>query len=1191
MRWGIGSLVAACFLTLTFEIPSDRFWLDALETYTQKKLYHKLRELEKEVLLHGKDSLRWEKRKDVYWFWTDKYLKPQKWNQGGFFPQALLPLSQKSFPELYVEKRSYYYCFKNFSEEGNIFVFLPLYEVPLYKASFLEPKVYLGGVERLMPEGLKRDLVSSTMPCVRCISFKDTRGQVLFFLRLRDPQWLRLWGRLMYAVLFVVGGFGVLYAIYKRALQHGPKKVRWAAVAVLIGLRMAWEGADISTYFSSLDIFSSELVAIGPLGRSLGDIFLSFLTLIGLVKILWPLVPRLSPKIGLGILAVLVLGFLGLLLAILFNGHLIMDPSQLAQWDTYSWLFAVGFLCVSWELYGRIQRRTRQVSFQQRGWLLGLMVIFLGVTLLTEQILLGLGVCIVFVAGLFRISIPSIRWILGLIGWAFLYDGALSYGQALLIKQNLPFYALRNASLRDLRAEYVFPVVAEAILRDTSLWNELQPQEAHVPEEFLGQILEKHLIRNFQGYQFQIFALDKHFDRIDNQFNRRPLVDMRATRSYVIQTGATHLEFVSLPSLPSMYVGLIPCKWQGIPLYLQVEMIPEGIGIAPEPTRFLLSTTWDKRSSPFSFSYGLYERGKLIRQYGTYPFPHFYQLGTDKLWEENPEGYQYLQALSQNRFIYLYAEKRKKLDVIAALPILLLLGAGSTMLLRGRVFFRYVIRHLRWKRRWNYITFQLQILFAGSIGVSVVLILFVNLFMRQLYTEQLQQELRKWVSQLVVGYFSSDLAFTEALEMSLSFVDPLSARDKASTRQLIRLSSEVLGVDILVYDRQGFLYGSSMPQVYQASFIGLLIPREAYRFCMRNPRETWITYESVGNLKYWAGYRAIQNKNLQTVGIVRVPYVGGEEILWLQTKRFLGYVVNGYLLILSFFITWTFLQLRRLQRGLKGLEKQILRAQQTEDLRPIDWQKQDEIGVLVRAYNQMALRLQESRARLEENTRLRAQQELARQAAHEIKSALTPMKLHAQNLQRLYDMGNVSAERIQKALSQILNSIESLVRIATNFSHFAQQATPQLSVINLKEFLESHWDMHNPQGIMFRRDFPKRPVYVYADPQWLQQVLTNLFNNALQAIQNAQKGDQVEMGVIIEVHAVRLYVRDNGPGIPYEDQKRIFTFNFSTKKSGMGLGLAVSKKFVEAMGGRIYFSSTPGEGTTFYVELPRAELD
>ena len=111
-----------------------------------------------------------------------------------------------------------------------------------------------------------------------------------------------------------------------------------------------------------------------------------------------------------------------------------------------------------------------------------------------------------------------------------------------------------------------------------------------------------------------------------------------------------------------------------------------------------------------------------------------------------------------------------------------------------------------------------------------------------------------------------------------------------------------------------------------------------------------------------------------------------------------------------------------------------------------------------------------------------------------------------------------------------------------------------------------------------------------ADREELRRVVVNLLTNALQALASGQPGE-------IRMHAweadgyAMLSVRDNGTGIPEDIQPKVFQPSFSTKTSGMGLGLAISRRAIEAVDGTITFETEADTGTTFTVRLPFAPVE
>ncbi|MCB0615947.1 MAG: ATP-binding protein, partial [Phaeodactylibacter sp.] len=117
---------------------------------------------------------------------------------------------------------------------------------------------------------------------------------------------------------------------------------------------------------------------------------------------------------------------------------------------------------------------------------------------------------------------------------------------------------------------------------------------------------------------------------------------------------------------------------------------------------------------------------------------------------------------------------------------------------------------------------------------------------------------------------------------------------------------------------------------------------------------------------------------------------------------------------------------------------------------------------------------------------------------------------------------------------------------------------------------------------------PEQPIKAFTDKKQLARVLTNLVKNAQQSIPEGRPG-QIAIQLYQQNGASIVKVSDNGTGIPEEVQPKVFQPNFTTKSSGMGLGLAMCKDIIEAAGGRLYFETRQDEGTNFFLELPEAE--
>jgi signal transduction histidine kinase len=256
---------------------------------------------------------------------------------------------------------------------------------------------------------------------------------------------------------------------------------------------------------------------------------------------------------------------------------------------------------------------------------------------------------------------------------------------------------------------------------------------------------------------------------------------------------------------------------------------------------------------------------------------------------------------------------------------------------------------------------------------------------------------------------------------------------------------------------------------------------------------------------------------------------------------------------------------------------------------PLQWPREDEIGKLVANYNQMIVDLDKSAAKLAATERESAWREMAKQVAHEIKNPLTPMKLQLQQLLRLEKEDPERAREWSKRVAgSIIEQIDGLALIATEFSSFARLPEANATTFDLCKLVQSAYDLHSAGKTsgQLSLSLPETPAMVFADRDQLLRVLNNLIRNADQALHDQQAPHiDIRLEALVDFH--QLTITDNGTGIPPHIQSKIFQPNFTTKSSGMGLGLAMCKAIIEQAEGTIDFDTKIGEGTVFKVTLPK----
>ncbi|MDY7027872.1 MAG: sensor histidine kinase [Spirochaetota bacterium] len=155
----------------------------------------------------------------------------------------------------------------------------------------------------------------------------------------------------------------------------------------------------------------------------------------------------------------------------------------------------------------------------------------------------------------------------------------------------------------------------------------------------------------------------------------------------------------------------------------------------------------------------------------------------------------------------------------------------------------------------------------------------------------------------------------------------------------------------------------------------------------------------------------------------------------------------------------------------------------------------------------------------------------------------------------------------------------------SNFLDFAHVHTPHRKEIEVDEFMRRTIDglpLHKFEKVRLklRNDDPHARHLM--DASLLSQALTNIILNALEV---SPENGEVEVGSRMEDGLLRIWVRDEGPGMDEVTRKKIFQPFFTTKTSGSGLGLAIVHKIIESQNGRVECFSAPGEGSTFYIVM------
>ena len=445
-------------------------------------------------------------------------------------------------------------------------------------------------------------------------------------------------------------------------------------------------------------------------------------------------------------------------------------------------------------------------------------------------------------------------------------------------------------------------------------------------------------------------------------------------------------------------------------------------------------------------------------------------------------------------------------------------------------------------------------------------------------------------------------AVRDALRQRLSRAAAVFAAEP-QTSEAARLDavSAALGVDVHLY-RGAQLEASSRRQLVRQRLIEPRLPAEAYHALFLDDQPYAFSEDRIGTFGYTTGYLALPDSLGRPAEALAIPTLSEQAGIEAGRSRYVAYLFGGLLALMAAILAVAVVLAGQLTRPFGRLREGLRAVGAGAAEEPIPVETHDEVGELVETFNAMQAQLAESRRQLAEQERELAWSTMARQVAHEIKNPLMPMKLSVQHLQRTFHRPGEEAPpeevrfagQFERTTDMLIDQIETLDRIASDFSRFARMPMRAPETLDLSEVAaEAAALFEGPLAESGRArldlDLSPDPLVVVADHEELRRVLVNLLTNALQAIPDRPGPGHIRLQTRRADGAAQALVTDDGTGIPAEIQGQVFQPSFSTKTSGMGLGLAISKRAVEAAGGQIAFETAEGEGTTFAVRLPLAE--
>ncbi len=730
---------------------------------------------------------------------------------------------------------------------------------------------------------------------------------------------------------------------------------------------------------------------------------------------------------------------------------------------------------------------------------------------------------------------------------------------------------------RDPAAEVFLGEIQEKIGKDPEIPRLLIEEEGlinYIDETYFGEgYFNKYNVRYFvcTGTDSLLIEMDKRMESCMDFFE-----EMFQTQGVKIQ--GTNFYFMDNMNGRISYSGWIhyplSSESRGVSIFIELnsELLFEGIGF-PE---LLIDKSMSKPDNYKKYSYAKYYAGELTDKHGDYNY-NFYvhtYLTTGREFEFNSwDGMEHLiYHTREDNYVIVSRELITFVDYLISFPylfvfyflsVLIILTAGSSSIRRRPVRFDLKLK--------------IQLAIVSIVFVSLLLVAAVTIWYN---VKEYKEKHRNDLSEKMISIAAEiDAHIEDDNTLSDNQIDWLN-------RELSRLSN-TFQTDINIYGTNGAIIATSRPEIYYRGLISDRMNSKAYNEIFTHFQISYFQPESIGLMSYLSAYRPIINNAGDYLGVINLPYFIKQDRYSQELSTIIVAFINLYVLLLLASIIVALFIANQITRPLVLLQENFKKIELGKRNEPIFYARNDEIGSLIKEYNRKVDELAVSAELLARSERESAWREMARQIAHEIKNPLTPMKLNVQHLQRTKGDGEDYEKLIQRITDTLIEQIDNLSNIATEFSSFAQIPTALPQIFKLSEQIEKVIDLYEPVDRVHVEFHANGLEYidVKVDRDQFSRAIINLVKNAIQSIPDDRKG-RVDIHLSRHEHVAVVSITDNGEGISEELSEKLFTPSFTTKTSGMGLGLAIVKNIVDNFSGRVWFKTKEGKGTTFYMEIP-----
>lgn len=607
-----------------------------------------------------------------------------------------------------------------------------------------------------------------------------------------------------------------------------------------------------------------------------------------------------------------------------------------------------------------------------------------------------------------------------------------------------------------------------------------------------------------------------------------------------------------------------------------------------------------------AYSYAFYSDGRLVSQSGNYDYN---VVNTDlkgklkeNVFKTTAENYNESPGFHKLvRYSHLIYQPSARKVIIVSKPdnSWITFLASLTFFFVSLLIFSGFILLVNWLRKhisiievtphnvhWNFGFHFDHLLYKTRIQLSMILAVLATLTLVGIITflsirAQYQEQQDEIISNKVITIAAK---FDNVLSQDLDHIDE-------KTQTAFNSLADDFSTDLILFNAAGVPILYTQPKIYDFGILGKRMHAKAFVLLSKLQKSVLINSERIGTLNYKTAYVPIRNTRTNaTIGYLQLPYFANEADYKERIGAFLNAMINIYALIFLAIGVFAVLIARKITAPLSFIQHNLSKTMYGKKNEPIKWERDDEIGALVKEYNKMISALEESAQRLAQSERESAWREMAKQVAHEIKNPLTPLKLGLQLLEKSWkDKDPRFDAKFERFSKSFVEQIESLSSIASEFSAFAKMPDTKMQRLGLFEILgQAVVIFKHMDNVKIIYEAPEREFLIMADRDQLLRCFNNLLKNAIEAMPEGRFGI-IDITYTYNGTSMLLQIKDNGNGIPENLRERIFEPNFTTKSSGTGLGLAFVKNSIENAGGKIWYETVGGEGTTFFLNFPEAK--